>query len=332
MVLCTIIKHKGSTPREAGTRMVLRENGTTIGTIGGGLLESKAIEIGKGLFEKKIATVLNFDMTDQYVESEKMICGGKLSVLIEFVWPNEINKELFKAIAELKDNTRELVFVLQLKNLEGDEIAITRGLIEGESVILGDFHGDKDLVHRIQSTIPDSRHASQMVIEEDRFWVEPLLFPKKLMLFGAGHVSRATARLADLVGFKVIVIDDRNELLTEEYFDPSVQRTPIDSFSDCVQSLNIDRDCFIVILTSGHHYDKSVLSQALGTDACYIGMIGSRRKRDTIFKSLLEEKFTEEQLENVFSPIGLNIGAATPEEIAISIVAQLIEIRSKLDA
>ena len=150
-----------------------------------------------------------------------------------------------------------------------------------------------------------------------------------MFLFGAGHVAQPTARLATLVGFRVWAVDDR-EYANGDRFPEAEKIRVVEDFGSALKGLTIDRNAFIVIVTRGHLHDKTVLAQALHTDAAYIGMIGSRRKRDHIFKALLKQGFTAADLKRVYSPIGLEIGAETPAEIALSIVAELVKVRAEV--
>jgi xanthine dehydrogenase accessory factor len=131
-----------------------------------------------------------------------------------------------------------------------------------------------------------------------------------------------------MVDFRTVVIDDRAEYANAERFARADRINVVPSFHQAFDGLDIDRDSFLVILTRGHLHDKTVLEQALKTDAGYIGMIGSRRKRDLIYRELLDKGFTSEDLGRVHAPIGLAIDAETPEEIAVSIVAELIQVRA----
>ena len=150
-----------------------------------------------------------------------------------------------------------------------------------------------------------------------------------MFLFGAGHVAVPTAHIAALVGFRVVVIDDRPEFANAERF-PSASRIVVtDDFNQALKGLDIDRDSFIVIVTRGHQFDREVLEQSLKTSAGYIGMISSRKKKEAIFQALIARGFNKERLEEVHSPIGIPIGGETPEEIAVSIVAELIQERSR---
>jgi xanthine dehydrogenase accessory factor len=148
-----------------------------------------------------------------------------------------------------------------------------------------------------------------------------------LYVFGAGHVSRQIVPLAAHVGFKVVVTDDRQDFADAARF-PAAREVLHLPYEDVLSGFTVDEASYVVIVTRGHTHDKEVLAQALKTKAKYIGMIGSKRKRNIIYGKLLDEGFTEEDLRRVHSPIGLEIKAETPEEIAVSIVAELIQERA----
>jgi len=160
--------------------------------------------------------------------------------------------------------------------------------------------------------------------------VEPVSAPSILYVFGAGHVSRQIVPLAARVGFRPVVIDDREEFADPTHF-PTAAEVRCLPFDDVMERLPVDGSSFLVIVTRGHMGDKRVLGQALRTKARYIGMIGSRQKRKLIYQALLDEGFTQGDLDSVHSPIGIEIGAETPEEIAVSIVAQLIHVRAEME-
>jgi len=168
-----------------------------------------------------------------------------------------------------------------------------------------------------------------IALDRRRLVIEPAVTPSPLFLFGAGHVAVPTARLAAMVGFRVEVVDDRVEFANRQRFPEADGVRVIADFARALEGLPIDARSGIVILTRGHHYDRTVLAQALRSPARYIGMIGSRRKRDAIYASLLAEGFSTADLERVHSPIGLPISADSPEEIAVSIVAELIQERAR---
>ena len=153
---------------------------------------------------------------------------------------------------------------------------------------------------------------------ENLFFVEPLHQGGTVFIFGAGHISIRLVPLAGVVGFRTVVLDDRHEFANRERFQTADEIIVSDSFELVMNELKIDENSYLVLVTRGHAHDKVLLRQALGTKAGYIGMIGSLRKRDSIYDDLHKEGFSRHEFDRVCSPIGLDIGAETPEEIAVS--------------
>ena len=239
--LATVISAKGSTPRETGAKMLIRSDGTILGSIGGGSLEAQVCKEAITAMSENRSTVLRFDLTGKEVAEEGMICGGNMEVFVEPILP------------------------------------------------------------------------------------EPCLF-----IFGGGHISLFLAKMGKMVGFKVVVIDDRPEFANPERF-PEADEVIAQDFPLAFPRLTITRSSYITIVTRGHLQDETVLEWAVKTDADYIGMIGSRKKNQTVFSHLQARGIPEKRLKEVHAPIGLNINAKTPEEIAISIVAEIIKARREGD-
>jgi xanthine dehydrogenase accessory factor len=159
-------------------------------------------------------------------------------------------------------------------------------------------------------------------------YIEPLVPRTKAYIFGGGHISLFVSRISAMVGFEVAVIDDRPDFANRERF-PEAAEIIAEDFETVLPKMQVNRSAYIVIVTRGHAYDQEVLDWALRSDAQYIGMIGSRKKIQTVYKNLEEKGIRPEALQRVHAPIGLNIGALTPEEIAVSIVAEMIQMRRK---
>jgi xanthine dehydrogenase accessory factor len=157
-------------------------------------------------------------------------------------------------------------------------------------------------------------------------FLDPIHASPTLFIFGGGHISLTLARIGKMVGFRIVVIDDRCEFANAERF-PEADETMVGELSSILPKLDIKGSSYVVIVTRGHQHDAQVLEWAVTTQAAYVGMIGSRKKIHTIFSYLKSKGITQEQLDRVHSPIGLAIGAETPEEIAVSIVAELIQVR-----
>jgi xanthine dehydrogenase accessory factor len=148
----------------------------------------------------------------------------------------------------------------------------------------------------------------------------------RLVVLGAGHVGKALSKVARFSGFKVTVVDDRAEYANSSLL-PDADEVIVNDFGDVFTKVPVDRGTYVVIATRGHNHDLDALKAALTTDARYIGLMGSRRKKALIFRALQQEGFSEDDISRVIVPVGLPIGSATPEEIAISIMAQLIQQR-----
>jgi xanthine dehydrogenase accessory factor len=155
-------------------------------------------------------------------------------------------------------------------------------------------------------------------------FIEPITSLPVLFIFGGGHISLSLTRIGKMVDFRVVVIDDRPEFANAERF-PEADETIAEEMTSVIQRLDINNSSYIVIVTRGHQNDTQALEWAVTTPAAYVGMIGSKRKIHTIFSYLKTKGITQEQLDRVHSPIGLPIGAQTPEEIAVSIMAEIIQ-------
>ena len=161
---------------------------------------------------------------------------------------------------------------------------------------------------------------------EVEVFVEPITSPAALYIFGGGHVSLPVARIGKCLGFKVVVIDDREEYVNPERF-PDAEIVIIEDFNNAFSKLKITKSSYIIILTRDHPLDEMVLGQAVKTPAKYIGMMGSKNKASVIFSHLRDKGISQEQLDKLHTPIGLDISAQSPAEIAISILAEIIKVR-----
>jgi xanthine dehydrogenase accessory factor len=175
-------------------------------------------------------------------------------------------------------------------------------------------------------TAKEAEEAGMICGGDLEVFIEPILTSPALYIFGGGHISLPLTRMAKMLGFKITVIDDRADFASAERF-PEAESVLAGDFNKAFSKLKIDKSSYIVIVTRGHQHDELVLEWAIGTPAKYIGMIGSQTKVKTIFSHLLTKGVSKERLDSVHSPIGLEIGAQTPEEIAVSILAEVIKVR-----
>ncbi|MFZ0611020.1 MAG: XdhC family aldehyde oxidoreductase maturation factor [Desulfobacterales bacterium] len=325
-VLATIISRHGSAPRTAGTRMIIAQDGRPMGTIGGGLFEAQVIQKAAEVLAARHPMVLSFDMTHAEAAATDMICGGRVEVLLEVIDPESPAAAVVNCWRAVQ-SAPEPHFFLTILCFTGETLASSdHCLIGNRRVVCG------NPPPTVMNFIQDPRDGGALQttsLGEYLVISEPVAPPQTVFLFGAGHVAQPTARLAALVGFRVWVTDDRAEFANAERFPAAQEIRVAADFDTAFDGLSIDPGAYIVIVTRGHLHDQTVLRQALRTPAAYIGMIGSRRKRDKIYGALRRQGVTEADLKRVHSPIGLDIGAETPAEIGLSIVAELVRVRAR---
>ena len=329
-VLATILSHLGSTPRTSGTKMIVRQDGSIAGTIGGGLVEAEVMKSAVPIFETGIPQLRLFDLTaSKTAGSMDMICGGRMKVLLELIEPTPLNTEIFSTQLDGIIQGRKMLMAMTLPSADSPPADIERCLIAGDGSVIGTCNIDDDVLMKIWHKAGKARSSKLLNIKDVKYLAEPIFVPGTVYLFGAGHVSKEVALQTRRVGFRTVVFDDREEFANRKRFGfaDDVRVTP--EFQDVFGGLEVDSDSYVVIVTRGHVHDKTVLAQALRTRAGYIGMIGSRTKRDAIYRMLLEKGYSPNDLKRIYSPIGLSIGAETTEEIAISIVSELIKTRAE---
>jgi xanthine dehydrogenase accessory factor len=333
-VLATILSRSGSAPRAAGTRMVVRSDASIIGTIGGGILEARIQGMAREVFEHGSARIERFVLSAEDAGRMGMICGGQVEVLIHFVdGADPLNLELYRKLATALESGERGWLITKIPDGKAGQDTVVQVLAGGDGTLDGMFVGGlgPESKTKIQELLglAGSREPEVVSASGVRFLVEPLCHNGTVYIFGAGHISQKLAPLTSLVGFRTVVLDDREEFANRARFETADEVLVPSSFDNALLGLDIDRDSYVVIVTRGHAHDKTLLAEALKTEAGYIGMIGSRRKRDAIYESLRGKGFAPEVFERVHSPIGLSIDAETPEEIAVSIVAELIQARAR---
>jgi xanthine dehydrogenase accessory factor len=327
-VLATIIRQQGSAPRTAGTRMLITPEQEIVGTIGGGLLEAETMQAAARMSAETSAQVLAFDLSNHDAAVMEMICGGLVQVLLDYIQPNDNNRAVFKGWRESLAQGRRSMLVT---TAQGDETHIQRiehAILDSEGSSQGNLDLSADTMEKLTHLMKQPAQIHVLRLEDRLVVADPGQIAPTLYIFGGGHVARPTAHLAAMTGFNVVVLDDRPEFSSAERFPEAMGTRTIASFDAAFGNLSVNSSAYIIIVTRGHLHDRTVLAQALKTPAAYIGMIGSRRKRDTIYEQLLKDGYTQADIDRVHSPIGLTIGADTPEEIAVSIIAEMIAVRA----
>jgi xanthine dehydrogenase accessory factor len=254
-----------------------------------------------------------------------MTCGGQAEVLVE---------PLDGSFPATRDFYGE---ALALLRRGGRGCLVTAISEEGAGIAVEHFLGGGGACAAVSvagRTLPTEILASAVsvptLVESGavRYFLDPLTPPITVVVFGGGHIAARLVPLCHGLGFRTVVVDDRADFASRDRFPQADELLTVPSFENALQDLPLDAGHYVVIVTRGHGGDQAILRQALRRRPAYIGMIGSRRKRGLIFEALAREGVGADDLARVVCPIGLPIGAETPEEIAISIAAELVAIRA----
>ncbi|MBN1380742.1 MAG: XdhC family protein [Deltaproteobacteria bacterium] len=329
LVLASIVSIEGSSPRHGGAKMIVDERGKSYGTIGGGAMEATVIREASNALSTKQSCLMRFDLTGEDASAKDMICGGTALVLLDVVEATSENIAFFRGFQEAVQADNNGCFYTLFRGADQAVDILGRTLYIPGKKSTGTYVWQETDLEKVISASKGLSTAEVLSLGAVRVVLDPVRKTETLYCFGAGHVALPAAHMAALVGFRVVVIDDRDEFANRDRFPEADEVRVIEDFNHALDGLPIDADSYIVIVTRGHAFDRVVLEQALKTKAGYIGMISSRKKREQIYSALMEEGVSKEALAFVHSPIGIPIGGDTPEEIAVSIVAELIGERYK---
>ena len=319
LVLVTVIASSGATPRGAGARMLVGRGGRICGTIGGGAVEYKSEQLAKKVLDEKRSGEHDFSLTKNDVQNLGMICGGAVNVYFSYIPAND---PYVLSIAEEAER----------RFAEGEDLWLLSEISDGGRLGLwsaaeGYFGLDApEWTREIMS-----RHPTRKKQDGRDFYAEQINSSGKVYVFGCGHVAQELVPVLEHVGFRCVALDDRPEFANEKVMRGAEKILLVD-FENIGASVTIGPEDYICIMTRGHAYDTVVQAQALRTPACYIGVIGSKAKTAGVQRQLREQGFTDEDFARITTPIGLDIKAETPAEIAISIAAQMIEVRAGRNA
>lgn len=296
-VMASIIFKHGSAPREVGATMIVTEDGYYSGTIGGGLQEFESINHSKELIKLKKCDKKYYEVSKEVAAENGMVCGGKNIVYFQYIdIQNEKNLEYFeKIIEEINDNDVYLIY--DVENYTGNL---------GISIEVG------------QSKYPFTGYGSN----ESNIFKIKIKKPMKIYIFGGGHIAKATVQVLGFLDLDIIIIDDIEDFIKQKEFDKAHRK--IINFND-LDKIDIDKSDYVLVMTRGHKYDVKVLESVLKKHPYYVGVVGNKIKAENYKRHFKGTSLEYEFLNKVHIPVGINISALTPEEIAISIAAQVIE-------
>ncbi|WP_195268803.1 XdhC/CoxI family protein [Eubacterium sp. 1001713B170207_170306_E7] len=313
LAVVTIIDFHGSAPRGTGARMIVCKDGSTTGTVGGGAIEYDAQQEAQKLFETQASFIKEYILRPNEAADLGMVCGGNAALYFQYFSPgNPQTEKLIEELGRALEAGGDFWLLTCWEDPAVFEVMVT------DQKAKEDGFGDEAFTE--QSRLLQKNKTC--------IFSQPLRQNGRVYVFGGGHIAKELVPVLSRLDFRCVVIDDREAFANKEAF-PEAEAVFVSDFKAIRTFLEIGPSDYVVIMTRGHQNDYLVEAQVLKTEARYIGVIGSRKKTQTINEKLMRfDGFTKEKLEAVYTPIGKAIKAKTPAEIAISIAAELIEVRA----
>jgi xanthine dehydrogenase accessory factor len=326
----TVARKRGSLPMASDAKMLVTADGGRFGTVGGGCTEAAVTAQALATLESRQPAFVSHTLNADVVGDLALSCGGTVDLFLEPLLPSGDLARLCRAVGEAISRRQPATVWTALAWPDGPCKAAAIGddhLVVGTGRRL--LAASREVPRPGQRAAPARRTHRQTTALVDRTlgaFVEPLLRAPRLTIFGAGHVGAALAELAARAGFYVVVVDDRAEFANRDRL-PWAHEIMVRDFRTALDRLAFDEDDYVIAATRGHSFDAYIVERTAASRAGYVGMLGSRRKRAVIFRALEAAGVPPEALARVRSPIGVDIGADTPAEIAVSVVAELIRFR-----
>jgi xanthine dehydrogenase accessory factor len=332
VVVATVVKTSGSTPQKPGAKLLVRDDGSGVGTLGGGCVEGDIWFAAQQLLKSGgAAEMRSYELNEELASEEGLICGGTMYFLIDPI-RRPVDYQIYaeEVVAAYEGGAPVAIANLMVapdssKFSVGAKMLIREnGETEGT---LGDSALNERSVRKAVNLMALGKQ--EYVVDEEtgaEIFIEAFTTPPTMVLAGGGHVSKALAPIARSVGMRVFVVDDRPEFANVERF-PEADIVLTQDFVSGIADLPINANTFIVIATRGHRYDDTALEAAARTPARYVALLGSKRKTIMIYEELIRRGLPIERVRELRAPSGLDITARTPEEIAISIVAEILMFR-----
>lgn len=343
LAVATIVDTRGSTPREVGAKMLIRPDGGIVGTIGGGCGEADVWRAALDVIDTKLPAVVQVDLTEEMNLRTEAVCGGIMQVFVEARYPAGAEAEPgappagdgFSAAIAAALQQRQAAALVTVVRASGSLLRGARLLVtaEGTAGTLGATAADAEATSAVRQALAGASERPFRLplpagpgCAPGEAFVEPYLPAPRLLILGAGHIAQPLAKVGKLLDFEVVVLDDRAAFANRARF-PEADEVLAADFAATLATYPVDQRTSVVLVTRGHQQDVAALRTLAYSDAPYIGMIGSKRRVWTVLKLLHDEGVPPEKLLRIYAPIGVDIEAVTPAEIAIAIGAELVKLR-----
>ena len=335
LVLATVTGSLGSTPQKPGSSALFLNNSLIAGTVGGGIVENKVQEYAGRCSATKESAYLHFSLDNEIAGKEGAVCGGTISILVDADPLSSL--PVFLELQQSLTSGRPGVLVTKVIEWGDPHVMIKRYWAEADSDLPLPDHFKERIMQEVKTILSSQGSTGYREIDlpvpgekqDAIFFLEPVFLLPRLVIAGAGHIGRALSHLGRLLDFEVTVIDDRAEYANAVNL-PDADHLIVKDIGEAMQEIHKDNNTYIAIVTRGHDHDADALKPCIGSAAAYVGMMGSKTKVTKMHEEFIKNRWaTEEDWQKVCTPIGLEIGSKTIEEIAVSIAAQLVQSRQK---
>lgn len=330
--LASVAKRHGSLPMSATAKMLVTAGGGRIGTVGGGCLEAEIIERAHDVLQSRVPALSSHSLNAELAGDYGLTCGGTAELFIEPVFSDERLAAVYTEASALMARGDRALMATGVDWGDGVMKAVVHSerATQGESDIDGAREPSYEIIgadnNLVRAAIEGFDPASELPKLANGVLVEPVTGKPRLVVFGAGHVGARVAEAAAFAGWRVTVADDRADFADARRL-PFAELVVTCEFHDVQSGVHLDADTYVVIATRGHQHDVVLAGQLVPRTLRYLGMLGSRRKVAMTAKVLREWGVNDDAIAKVHAPVGLSIGADTPEEIAVSVVAEMISVR-----
>jgi xanthine dehydrogenase accessory factor len=334
LVLATVTGTSGSTPQKPGSSAIFADGRLIAGTVGGGVVEGKLQISAKNYGLSHKSSLIHFSLNNDISKKEEAICGGEIDILIDA--NPQMHFPVFESIRKSMESRKPGVLITMVTQYTEDHVLINRYWMTADNrlPIRSEFlekiepeakriiaSSDPDEFSRMELSLPGEEPSSL-------FFIEPVFPLPRLIIAGAGHIGKALSHLGTMIDFEVTVIDDRGEYANPSNL-PDADHIIVKDIGEAIAETEKNSDTFIVIVTRGHSDDASALKACINSATAYIGMIGSRGKIAKMKTEFINNKWASEvEWNRIHAPVGLDIKSKTVEEIAISIAAELIQVKN----
>jgi xanthine dehydrogenase accessory factor len=298
--LATVARKRGSLPLSDDAKMLVTAGGLRLGTVGGGCVEAEVTEQALATVTAGRPAIVRHTLNADLAGDVGLSCGGTVELFLEPLLTDQYASCLYREVADAIQQRRQVTVLTALDWSSEPRKALKEG----------------------------AERRSSFLDERASIFVEPIPRAPRVIVFGAGHVGVEIARIAAGTGFYVISVDDREEFANDERI-PWAEEIVVDDFGKALDRLTLEPDDFVIAATRGHAFDANIIERAARSYAGYVGMLGSKRKLAVVRKALEAAGVSSADLDRVRCPIGEDIGADTPAEIAVSVVAELIRVRRR---